>query len=318
MKLRGFLDELRRALLGNFAYKGVALAFALMAWIWVQSEQVVEERAKVRLDWKLPEGLVPVEPPLETATLTVEGVQAFVRSVRQKELSIALDLSRAKDGDVNVDLTERPITGLPPQVRVTSISPTQLKVRLDRVQKRRVRVVPATDGVVADGFRLVGVAVKPDRVELVGPSSVLRAMDEVATDVIDVSGLREDVEFDVGLAVKKGQLTVSGAGTVAVSVDVEPAVDVRTFERVPVMVRDANYATDVGEVTVKIRGPLEQIGEIDPEEVNVLVHVPEGFAAPSGEARPGDEGLRYQVVHPGGDKVEVIEVKPATIPVVRK
>jgi YbbR domain-containing protein len=316
MRLRSFLGGLREAVLGNAAYKGVALAFALMAWIWVQSEQVVEERAKVRLDWSLPEGLVPVEPPLETAMLTVEGVQAFVRSVRQKELSIEIDISRQKEGEVIVDLSERPIQGLPAQVRVAQISPTQLKVRLDRVQKRRVPVVPTTDGVVADGFRLVGVTVKPERVELTGPSSVLRALEDIPTDTIDVSGLREDVEFDVGLAIKKGQIAVTGAGTVSVSVDVEAAVSERTLERVPVAVPDERFDARVPTVSVTLRGPVAAIEAADPQDVAVIVAVPESYDAAEAAARPTGDGPRYTVIHP--DDTEVVEVKPATIPLVRK
>ncbi|MFN7142429.1 MAG: CdaR family protein [Myxococcota bacterium] len=319
-RLTEVLGDVRDVFTTNLAYKALALAFALMMWIWVQSEQVVEDRARVRLEWRLPEGLMLVEPPLETATVTVEGVQAFVRAVRQKDLSILVDLSRAREGEVSLDLSERAVNGIPPQVRVVSVSPSALKVQLDRVLKRRVNVTADTRGDPADGFRLAQVTVEPDRVELSGPSSLLRKLTEVQTDTVDVSGLREDAEFEVGLAVKKGQLTPTRAERFTVAVKVEPIVKERAFEAVPVLLRNAeDYVVSAEDVRVTLAGPVERLNAIDPEQVSVVVHVPEGFDAPTGDARRGrGEGLRYEVVQPAGEAVSVVDVSPERIPVTRK
>ncbi len=319
-RLRDALVDVRDLFTANLAYKALALAFALMMWVWVQSEQVVEDRARVRLEWKLPDGLMLVEPPLETATVTVEGVQAFVRTVRQKDLSILVDLSRAKEGEVSLDLSDRPVAGMPSQVRVVSVSPNALKVQLDRVLKRRVNVVPATRGEPAEGFRLAKVLVQPDRVELAGPSSVLRDLTEVTTDAVDVTGLREDAEFQVGLAVKKGQLVPTQPARFAVEVKIEPIVKERAFDAVPVLLRDAeNFGTSAPLVQVTLAGPVERLSAIDPDEVSVVVHVPDGWNSPSGTARRGrGEGLRYEVVQPGGEEVSVVQVVPERIPVERR
>jgi YbbR domain-containing protein len=314
------MAELREMFMGNLAYKALAFAFALMMWIWVQSEQVVEDRARVRLDWKLPEGLMLVEPALETATVTVEGVQAFVRAVRQKELSIDIDLSRAKEGEVTLDLSEKAVVGMPGQVRVVSVSPSTLKVQLDRILKRRVTVTPATRGEPAEGFQLGKVSVQPDRIELVGPSSVLRGMAEVATDVVDVSGLREDAEFDVGLGVKKGQLTPTHETPFVVAVAVEPVMKERAFDTVPVLLRDGGgYTSGASTVALTLKGPAERIDAIRPDDVSIMVYVPDGYSAATGIAQLGrGDGLRYEVVQPGGDEVSVLEVTPNRIPVVRR
>jgi YbbR domain-containing protein len=280
---------------------------------------VVEERARVRLDWRLPDGLTPVEPVIETATLNVEGVQAFVRTVRQKELSIVIDLSKAKEGEVNLDLSDRPVVGLPAQVRVASIVPGSLKLKLDRIQKRRLEVNPVTKGEVADGFRLAGVHVTPDRVELAGPSTVLRDLTEVPTDPVDVSGLKENAEFDVGLNVPRGQLSPTSPVTFAVEVDVEPVVREQLFEEVPVTVSDDRYTTTVTTAKVKFEGPSSRISSFDADEVRVVVKVPDGYDGPGGAARSGTgPGLHYEVEQPGGADVKVTTVDPAVIPVVRK
>lgn len=309
------LDRLREAVLGNLAYKLLAAAFAIMVWIWVQSEQVVEQRARVRLDWVLPQGLTFVETPLQTATVTVEGVQAFARAIHQRELSISLDLSRAREGEVDLDLSERPITGLPSQVRVVSISPSALKLRLDRVQKRRLPVVPATRGEPAEGFRVASLTVLPEKVELRGPSTVLRAMEDVQTDPVDLAGLREDAEFQVGLAMRQGPVSSTSPTTLTVTVDLEPVATRRRIEEVPLLVRAEGWAAATTAVTVMVEGPASLVTGLDPKEFSVVAQLPEGWAEPKATARLGAaaDAPVLEVVHPGGDDVEIVGVEPAEI-----
>lgn len=314
------MDRVREALLGNATYKLLAAAFTLMVWIWVQSEQVVEERARVRLDWKLPDGLTTVEPPLQTATVTVEGVQAFVRAVHQRELSIDLDLSRAKEGEVDLDLSERAIAGLPGQVRVVSISPSSLKLRLDRIQKRRVPIVAATRGEPAEGWRVVSVKVTPERTELRGPSSVLRGLEEVQTDAVDLAGLREDAEFTVGLAVRQGQLTPTTRTSFVVTVDLEPMEQLRELTEIPVLVRAEGWASTVPNVTVVVEGPKATIDALDPDGFSVVASVPDGYAEPTASAtrNAGDDAPRFEVIHPEGEAVRIVRVEPEALPLERR
>jgi YbbR domain-containing protein len=308
-----FFGALRALLTTNISYKALALLVALILWVTVQSEQVVEDRARVRLEWALPEGLTLVEPPLETATATVEGVQAFLRGVRQKDLSIQIDLSKAREGEVNLDLSERVVTGIPPQVRVVSVSPGTLKVQLDRVLKRRVSVAAATTGEPARGFRVKKIAVNPARVELSGPSSVLRSIDEVPTDTVDISGLRESAELSVGLGVKKGQLTPTTPGSFVVAVEIEAIIEERMFEAVPVVIDGAGVLAEGSRRSrLVLSGSVEALDGLDKGELQVVVHVPAGTALPT-DVRRGPEGLRWEVVQPEGSALEIVDASPAVL-----
>lgn len=312
--LRSWLGEVRGWFTDHLAYKAAAFAFALGIWAWVQSEQVVEERARVRIEWAFPEGLVPVEAPLETATLTLEGVQAWVRAVRQKDLSMRVDLTAAKAGEVNVDLAEFPVLGLPERVRVVKISPAALQVQLDQLLRRRVAVVAATRGQLPPDYRLRSLKVSPDRAELLGPASVLRGLAEVRTDPVELGDIREPTELQVGLDLPKGRISLARAQAFTVSVDVVPTAVERRIEAVPVLVRDARYAPTDRAVTVVLAGPEERVQKVDPNAVSVVVYVPEGWTDPTATAtRDATTGPRYEVVHPGGDPVQVRAVEPAEL-----
>jgi len=309
--------RIRRGLSENLAYKVITLGFAVVLWAWVQSQHRVEGRVQVPIEWTAPEGMAFVEPPLETATVRVEGIQAFVRALPQTPMSIAVDLTKASAGDVAVDLGQRRVVGLPNQVLVKEITPGQLRLTLDRILKRRLPVTPATVGRVADGFRLVAVTVEPDRAEVEGAASVLRAMDGVSTAEVDLGGLRDDQSVEVALSLRKG-LRPSQVTRYTVTVDVEPIISERSFSGVPVLVRDAGWVSVTPTVDLRLAGPVEELASFDPGQISVVAIVPPGRVSTSVDARRGrNEGPRYEVVHGGSSRVEVVGVEPAVLKLVR-
>ncbi len=310
-------DDLRAAFTHNVGYKVASLIFALGIWVWVQNEQVITDRTRVQLEWLLPDGLVATEPLLEQVALTTEGVQALVRATRAQDLHITLDLRRAKIGDVTVDLADQTISGLPSGLRVVNLSPSTLRVQLDRILKKKVAVRIAETGDIAAGYRLQGLQVQPTNIELVGPSSLLRSVSEVNTDPVDLSGLRDDMSLDVSLDLKPGIRSASSR-TVQVEVDVEELRDVRILEAVPILLQDdGRYVAGIPTVRLKIEGPTALLAELDPTKVAIRVVVPADYDGRTGEVARGTEGLHYTVELPDKDRYEV-QVEPPRIPLLPK
>ena len=113
---------------------------------------------------------------------------------------------------------------------------------------------------------------------------------------------------------------VEVAGGEAVPASRIPAgTDIGT-QRFPSFLPDGErFLTGAQSVKVTLAGPVDRLNAIDPEEVSVLVHVPDGWNGNAGEARRGrGEGLRYEVVQPAGEVVSVVGVTPERIPVERR
>jgi YbbR domain-containing protein len=311
-----FRSELRELLTDNIGYKLISLVFSVTLWIWVQSDMVVSEHFKVRLDWQLPEGMVATENLLASTTVVLEGVQAVVRTSTQRELTISVDLSKAKPGDVTVDLSDKIIRGLPDQVRVVSLSPSSLRVQLDRILRKKVDVTPSSVGELASGFVLKGLTVKPQEIELLGPSSLLRNVTRINTDPIDLSGVREDETLQVGLDIKDG-IRTTGEQSVSVGVDVEEVRKSRRLEGVHVVLQDdGRFALGVAMVSVVVGGRDAVLAGLKPEDVEVQVVVPPDYDGRAGEVPVGTEGLHYTVKVP--EEVEVEKVEPERLPLVAK
>lgn len=314
--MKELLSALRRSLTENIGYKLVTLAFAIVVWAWVQGQTRVEVRVQVPVEFVAPEGMAFVEPPIEKVTVSAEGIQAFARSLAQRELSMKVDLGKAQEGDVAVDLAERRVEGLPPQMLVTGVTPAQLRLTLDRVLKRRLPVRPATVGKVAQGFRVAAVTVQPDRAEIEGAASVLRALDGVSTAEADIGGLRDDQDIEVALALPKG-LRASRVERFVVRVDVEAVITERRFDAVPVAVRQEGWRPVAPTVSVLLAGPEEEIAALDATQVTVLVDVPVTRGATVVARRGRSDGVRYEVAHGGSAAVKVVDVDPTAIELVR-
>lgn len=307
------LTWLRDAVLGNFAYKVAALFFALVTWGWVQSEQIVETDVAARVEWRFPEGLVPVEAPPDAATLRLKGVQAYVRSVQASDLAIVVDLTGAREGQVGVNLAERPVEGLPPQVRTSTVAPSQTSIVLDRLQKRRIAVVPTTRGELPPGLRLAKLAVSPESVELNGPASVLRALSEVATDAVDLSALTDDAILEVGLGPSLGQLTPTSPARFSVKIDLSQEISSRTLSDVAIGI-PAGWSSSVPRIEVRLTGPTRAVDALGEDSLHARVEVPDSVApeARALEARAGTEvGARIVLdVPPGVTFTSTPEVVP--------
>jgi len=312
------LEEVRSLLFDNWPYKVITLCFAMLTWAYVQSEQIVEEHVRVRIEWTMPDGLVAVETPLEYATVTVAGVQALMRNMRPVDLVLPVDLSGAREGDATIDLADRPIRGLPSEVRVVSVNPGTLRVELDRMLKRRVKVTPALKGDPAEGFVVKQVSVSPDHVDISGPAKLVRALTDVTTEDVDVTGLHEDAELEVGLGLSKSSaMRVVRPGPIAVSIHVSSTIRERLFDAVPVVVRGDRYVASSSVLNVSVEGPEALVGALKADDLSVMVYAPPEFTDAEGDAVEGPDGLRFEVlgVEP---PLRVSRVNPATVHVIAK
>lgn len=306
---------IRGAFTRNLGFKVLAVACAVTAWATVQGEQVVEEKARVELDWVLPEKLALVGELPDSISLTASGSQVFVRNLRRAELRMLVDLSEATKGVQGVEFENRRIENLPQNVHVVGLSPTRVDLELDEKVHKRVKLTPLTQGDPAEGYRLVDVTVKPSRVELLGPASTLVGLSEVPTAVVEVAGLQASVEREVGLGRLPGGVERMDDVPIAVRVDVEPVAATTSFEGVPVVVRSRGWVSDVETVSVSVSGPVAIVSDLTAADITVVVSVDPDARPRPVEAVLGGGEVGYQVLLPDGDRLNVAKVVPSRIPV---
>lgn len=270
------------AIFNDFLFKLASLSLAVAIWAWLQSGQVVEQRARATVRYLWPEGLVRVGEAPESLSLTLTGPQGRLRALRDRELLIDVDLRGSKEGPVSVDFGDRPLEGLPEGITVLQRTPPTLDLLLDRARERKVRVRPTLIGEPADGWQRGEVRVEPASALIRGPQSLVREITEADTDIIDLTGLTATRTFTVPLDFRDSSVRADALSQVQVTVEVTPIIGDRTWEAVPVSIEGGRgWRASPETVRLRIVGPIKRLQSIRTEELKVVVRLPP--AVPVGE-----------------------------------
>ncbi|MCK6505119.1 hypothetical protein L6R53_17260 [Myxococcota bacterium] len=310
------LARLAGRLTENLPWRILSLTLAVAMWAWVQSGEVVDARTRARVRYVWPEGLVRARQVPKTLVVTIRGPQGVVRQADREDVEVVVDLSEAEQGTIPVDFTALELRGLPTGVEVVQVSPPAVDVELDRALSREVEVRPTLIGEPAPGWVVASVTVEPASVQLTGPRGTMKDVALVATDVIDLSGVRSDLVVDTALAITERVvgLAPGAPGRVKVTIDLDAVLVERTFEEAPVEVAGRGWVARPSTARVVLSGPQAEVAAIEPDEVRVLLRAPEvadGARAPDLSWRKDDESGAIQVELDGPrPEVEIERVEP--------
>jgi YbbR domain-containing protein len=186
----------------NPTLKIISLILAVILWFFVKSKSGGEMALVVPLEFfHTPEGLMVTKVNTDAITVRISGALARLESSLLAKARARIDLTRAHSGVNTFDVLADDFT-FPPGLKITQISPSSVKVELDRIIDKVVRVKAMVRGRPAPGCRLFAVTVDPPFITLRGQSSRVADIEEVRTAEIDISGARETVmcEVPLGLA----------------------------------------------------------------------------------------------------------------------
>lgn len=278
----------------NLGLKVVSLVLGLVLFVTVRSDQELTTTLPVRLVLREPPGFVNTSDLPPEAIVRVSGSLGAVQSLRADEVrTVELDLTELPAGVSAVRIHEEQLA-LPAELKVLSISPSVLTIRLEALERRTLLVKVPVRGEPAKGYVAGKPVVEPSRVEVEGPLRELTGA-TVRASPVQVGGARSDVVADVLLAAPGLACRLVGGDHAEARVplsrdDVERVVRVRVGlpgggEPVPVQatLRGPRHALDALDVTAlratvvvdgKGRGPHRVRIEGLPEDVEVAEPAP--------------------------------------------
>ena len=240
----------------------VAVLAAVAMWYVVSVRDRLEAQVEVNIDYYgIPPNLVVTDGLISKITVRLRGPETLLRSITQQRLTQAVDLSDIKKGVTNVPLGG---DNLGPNFRafeLVDIQPPRIVVRADTLLERSVPLRAIVDSPLRGGALTVeNVSVSPATVVLRGPEDVLSDITSVPLTIM--------------LDPKAAGATVHQT----ITLDTPSLVTAN-----PSSVR-VQYTITSGRTVVSQRCRVELAGEnrrqytVEPEEVTVLVEVPEALA----------------------------------------
>lgn len=206
----------------NFGLKVLSICIATLLWLVVAGERVVERVLRVPIELQnLPPDLEIVSNPPEMVEVRVRGASGFLTRMTPGDTSAVIDLRTARPGRRLFHLTPG-LVSAPYGLETVQISPSTLTMEFETTGVRVLPVQPILDGVPAEGFEMTSVRAEPATVEVAGPESALKRLEEAITETIVVSGRTSALREVVTVGVADASVRVRAPQTVTVTVMIEP------------------------------------------------------------------------------------------------
>ena len=262
------LERFINLVTANLGTKLISIAVAVVLWAVVLGSRNVEATKEIPLEIVTPADIVPANEIPEKVAFRLSGPKAFLRAILdRREDPIRVNLAGAKPGLVTYRFFSDNIR-LPIGVKVQSINPTAILVKLEYLKRRDIPVKPVLRGVAPEGYRVTKVTVRPETVRIKGAESRVDGITEIPTVPIDLSTTpRSGAEREVGLDFSRFGVQLDSP-LPRVNVEFEALSANFRIKNVDIRVR-SSYKVRLEEksVTVLVRADSSSLQELDRTKV---------------------------------------------------
>jgi YbbR domain-containing protein len=253
-------------LLRNIWLKFLSICIATLLWLVVAGDRVVERAMRVPIEFQnLPQGLEIVGDPPDTVDVRLRASSGAIGRLAPGDLAAVIDLRNARPGRRLFQLTPSSIHA-PYGVEVVQVGPATLPIALENSAVRVVEVRPSVEGRPAPGYEVLSVTSVPATVEIVGPESSLRGLDEAMTEPISVAGANRPIREVVTVGVADPSVRLRTPQVAEVTVQIVTGASTRTLSGIPVAIRNLENGLRAralpASVNVEVRGTAQTIEEI--------------------------------------------------------
>jgi len=202
---------IRNLLVRNWELKLLSLLLAFVLWLSLIPEEktLSEKTLTIPLETlNIPAGIELVEKPDPTVDVTIRAPNRMINGISAANVFAKLNLSTASVFQQEYPLNETMIS-IPTGAEVIRISPTKVKLKLERTQEAMLDIVPTIIGQAQEGYGISKIEITPPRVLVKGPESKIREKDKVSTSPINISELTASTEVEADLILPKPELRLA-------------------------------------------------------------------------------------------------------------
>jgi YbbR domain-containing protein len=291
----------------NVGLKFLSICIATLLWLVVAGDRVVERAIRAPIEFQnLPPALEIVGDPPESIDVRLRGSSGALGRLGPGDLSAVIDLRSARPGRRLFHLASSQVK-VPYGIEVVQVAPATLPIAFENSAIRVVKVRPSIEGRPAPGYEIGVVRAEPATVEVIGPESALKGLDEAMTEPISVADATRPLREVVTVGVADPSIRLRTPQTAAVNVQIIAGASIRTLPDVQVEVRNLDNGLRArvlpARVGVSVRGTAEDVKALSADMVGAQVDV-SGLST-------GDHTLPVRARSGAGVTVE--GVNPATV-----
>ena len=259
----------------HFGLKLLSFAIAVMLWMVVSGDEIVERGLRVPLELQqFPAGArVDGRSAVDRRRPRARRLDRVESRVADGDVVAMLDLRSAQPGQRVFPMTQDQVR-VPFGVDVVQITPSAIAMVFETSATKQVPVAPAVEGDRRPDTWSASMVAEPTVVDVIGPESAVKRLTEAVTEPVSIEGAHDRVRETVRLGVVDAALRLKNSRAV-VTVQIVPAPLERTFRARPVHLRNvaANLTAraEPAVVDVTLRASRETLGHFDPDQVVAYV-----------------------------------------------
>ncbi|MFP4534746.1 MAG: YbbR-like domain-containing protein [Spirochaetaceae bacterium] len=299
-----------KRLLRNWPAKVLSFVAALMLLIFHNITSLEERFFSVPLELRLSEGLVPASDYPRQVQVRLRGdSEEIFRVVEENILAFADFREETTEGEYRaaVRIAETEATARIDPLEI-NVEPPEISVVLEEKLIRSIEVEPTLSGFPPSGFELTNYQMNPSTVQVEGPESIVRNLEGLSTEEIDLAGKREDFIERVRIVRPDELIQFPGGNVVEFRGIIEESVVLNTFEPVEVVVLgldpELELVTSLPNGLVRVQATQRALDQTSGRDVQLTVD------ASTIEA-PGSYELRVVPQVPRG--FVVLRFEPGTV-----
>ena len=189
--------DYRKIFSDNWGIKLISLLLSLTLWLYVTSKGKTEMSLSVPLELRnIPQRTAVVGEVVKNLDVRVQGQERALRDVTiGKKVYGILDLSLAGIGENILRMSPDDIRR-PSGISVTHISPYDVKIRLEPLISKTLKLQPVIIGPPAAGYSMTSASVSPAKITIEGPAGVMKTLTALRTMPIDIQNAKENITVE--------------------------------------------------------------------------------------------------------------------------
>lgn len=270
--------RLYRRTLPKTALWPLALFMSATLWFYVVNSEPIELEKRLPLTFIIPDEMAIANIVDSTVLISFRGSRAFMQNVVDLDEVVEISLVGHDQGDdntitANIYPSDLPI---PFGVEVIDIYPKEIEIVLEQRETKTIEVRPQLIGDLPDQLNLVHSSLEPNAVVISGPQSMLRGLERIRTNSIDLSNFRNSGVVQVRPRLPDVRLELKHDDVLDFKYEVRPGQANLTFSRVPVTFMGIfqEFSSQIRYVDVSVLARESEVEEIDIADIEVIAKIP--------------------------------------------
>lgn len=286
-------NRLLEKIIANWPVKIISVAVAVVLFLFYRIGSLEQRFFSIPLAAVASENFVVTEKSSQSIRVKLRGTQDEVFLVYEEDVEAYIDLTdHRSEGQFRAPVLLRK-KGTAENVEVEfKIEPIDVTVTLEEKVFATLDVVTEIRGNPATGYELAEFTLQPSAVEIGGPRSRIETIQNVNTEIVDISGRDSDFSLRIPIKSPGPDVELVTDKVVEFTGVIKQVIITRTFEAVEVVSVNLDERFGVPELpevgSIRTRGAQLLLETIRPEQLKLVID----------GADISDEGLYTLVVVP--------------------